>query len=283
MFNNIYCYALFQWCASVHMPLFFMIAGFCYSCRDYKTYLRKKFSRLVIPYIIFNLIDMLPRQLLASLVRRPKPFTESLIHMMLHGGEFWFIYVLFMIFLIYPLIFRFAGSSRIRMCVSTAILLALSIHGAATNLFLADRVSHYLFFFHLGTAAKIFAGGEWPQMKFPVYALPLSLGLWLVMLYSVKGFEVITALLGILTCCMMTRYTLFNDTFARFGEYSLQLYLLNGITLGISRAIICNVMHIYNPAAIIIFNMLVDFLASYLFIKHVCTRSKIIRLAMGMV
>ena len=281
--ENFLCKAIFDWLSSVHMPLFFVIAGFCYSCRDYKAYLRKKFFRLAVPYIVFNMIDMLPRQLLASLVRRPKPMSESIIKMLLYGGEFWFIYTLFIIFMIYPLLAKLMNSGKSRMIIASVLLFLLSCHGVGIRLFNLVSAAYYMFFFHLGVMVKVFCDGKLPVLRVPVYVLPMSLCLWLVMLFSVEGFGVITALLGILTCCLMARYTLFNDTFSRFGGYSLQLYLLNGITLGISRAIICNLMHVYNPAAIIVFNMLVDFLASYLFIKHVCAKSKVIRLAMGMV
>ena len=281
--ENLYCNFLLEWIYSFHMPLLFTVSGFCFSCRDYKSYLHKKFLRLAIPYIVFNLIDMLPRQLLASLVRRPRPFTESLVKILLYGGEFWFLYTLFIIFMIYPLIHRLVSSSRIRMLALAVILFLLSLYGLETRIFLAGRVSYYLFFFHVGVCAKYFLGGRRPSLRVPVYVLPVCLGLWLAMLCCVKGFGVITAILGILTCLLLTRYTLFNRTFSRFGEYSLQIYLLNGLTLGLSRAIICNIFHVYNPAAIILFNMLVDFLASYLFIKYLCTKNRVIRYAMGIV
>ena len=263
------------------MPLFFMIAGFCYLCRDYKTYMRKKFFRLVIPYIVFNMIDMLPRQLLASLVRRPKPMSESIIKAMFYGGEFWFIYALFIIFMIYPIVHKYLAAGRFRMSVAALIFLGVSLHGVNVSIFLINRVVYYLFFFHVGVMLKDFTGSTWPSLRMSVYALPLAFCLWLVMLFGVHGFGVFTALLGILTCYIMTHYKFFNYVFSRFGGYSLQLYLLNGITLGISRAIICNILHVHNPAVIIAFNMLVDFFASYMLIKYVFMKSKILRLLIG--
>jgi hypothetical protein len=60
----------------------------------------------------------------------------------------------------------------------------------------------------------------------------------------------------------------------------LQLYLLNGFLLVISRTIICRI--VLDPLIIISFNMLVDFGLSYLVIKYICNRFAIIRILMGM-
>ena len=68
--------------------------------------------------------------------------------------------------------------------------------------------------------------------------------------------------------------------FERFGKFSLQLYLLNGFLLVISRTIICRITAV--PVAIIAFNMLVDFILAYLAIKYVCNRVKLFKVMMGM-
>ena len=265
------------------MPLFFMIAGFCWSCKDYKTYLRKKFLRLAVPYVVFNLIDMLPRYLLSSLVRRPKPISESIVNMLLYGGEFWFIYALFIIFMMYPLLVKLMKYDRLRMSIAAFILLGLSLHGVNIKLFLINAIAYYLFFFHLGVMAKVFTGGRLPCAKTPLLVIPVMFALWLSLLWKCEHLRVVTALAGIITCFMMTSFSVFNKIFARFGEYSLQLYLLNGIMLGISRTVICIVLHVYNPAVIITFNMLIDFLASYVLIKYILAKNKLIRFLMGIV
>ena len=282
MFTNKYCAGLVSFCTSVHMPLFFVIAGFCWSCRDYKTYMRKKFLRLAVPYVVFNLIDMLPRYLLSSLVRRPKPISESVMNMLLYGGEFWFLYVLFIVFMVYPLIFSLTGRDKIRMSVVAVLMAGLSLYGLPVKIFLLGRAGYYLFFFHAGVMAREFSGGKWPRLDGTVWFLPVMMAVWLFLLWEVEELQVLTACAGIAVCVMMARYGVFSNIFARFGEYSLQLYLLNGLTLGVSRAIICNVLNVTSYPVIIIFNMLVDFLGSYVLIKYVLAKNKTLRFSMGM-
>ena len=279
--ENVYCQKVFIWIALVNMPLFFVIAGFCFSCKDYKTYLRKKFQRLVIPYIVFNLIDMLPRQLLPPLVNRPRPITESLIHM-LHGGEFWFIHTLFLIFLIYPLIYRLMNENKFRMILGSVLLFMVSRYGVHISFLRISSAIRFLFFFHVGVMARYVTGGKWPIKKIPAFVLPIMFALWLILLYGVGGFFLALVFIGIIICSLMTRYKLFNDIFSRFGEYSLQIYLMNGITLGISRAIICNVFHVTNPAIIVSFNVFFDLVVSYMLIKYIFSRSRLIRILRGM-
>ncbi|MBR0279349.1 MAG: acyltransferase [Synergistaceae bacterium] len=280
--ENFYCNSIFVWLSSVHMPMMFMISGFCWSCRDYGTYIRRKFLRIAVPYIIFNLIDMFPRHILSSFVNRPLLISESVMKLLFFGGQYWFLYTLFVIFMIYPLIFRLASSSRTTMLILCAALAVLAVYGVNISAFMIGSAAHYMFFFHAGVTAKYILGGKLPDVKIPVFILPVTFVIWLLLLFGTQGFGIIVALIGISACYMMTQYSIFNRIFSRFGEYSLQLYLLNGFTLGISRAIICNVLHVSQPAVIIAFNMLIDFFASYLLIKYVFAKSRIMRVIMGM-
>ena len=63
-----------QWCSALHtflwvvqMPLFFLVSGFCYSGQKaaslagYGGYFRKKCSRILVPHIVFSLLDVLTR------------------------------------------------------------------------------------------------------------------------------------------------------------------------------------------------------------------------------
>ena len=90
----------------------------------------------------------------------------------------------------------------------------------------------------------------------------------------------LTSFVGMLTIYLLMHWNQFVKCFARFGQYSLQLYLLNGFLLVISRTIICKLT--VNPTAIIGFNMLIDFALSYLLIKYICTKIKPVRFLMGM-
>ena len=89
--ENVYCDALFKIVSSVHLPLFFVISGYCFSYRGhYKEFAYKKLKRLIIPYFVFNLIDLIPRAMLPQFVNRSRGITDSVVDMLLYGGEYCF-------------------------------------------------------------------------------------------------------------------------------------------------------------------------------------------------
>ncbi len=68
-----------------------------------------------------------------------------------------------------------------------------------------------------------------------------------------------------------------------FGRYSLQIYLLNGFLLTLSRSFIVLVLHIQAPAAIILFNWFINLVVSYYLIKWIFSRFQLTRIAFGIV
>ncbi len=284
LLENVYCNSIFYFISSTHMSLFFLISGFCFSYKgDYKAYIVKRIYRLLIPYIIFNLMDMLPRQLLPALVNRPANMMDSFKEMLLYGGEYWFLYTLFIISLIYPVIHllqrgHIAGKIIVEVAFFVLYLLEPKIPFLCLNYVLG-----YLFFYNTGALLREFYPGifEWKfkaNWRLPI-ATTLTLVLWVWTANQQALLKIATAA-GIVTCYLLTKFPLFNKLFGRFGLYSLQLYLLNGFLLVISRTLICRFTA--NPAIIICFNMLITFFLSYLFIKYFCTKFKWIRVLMGM-
>ena len=280
-----WCEILFKMLSGVHMPLFFTISGFCFSYRGgYGDFLFKKFKRILLPYFLFNLLDLVPRAMLPQLVNRPQSMMESVVDILLYGGAYWFLFTLFIIFAFYPLIYKWQAKSKGRQVVTAVLCLLLAIVRIRTEVLTLHLISGYLFYFNLGVLLKL------NDIRIFEYKLPKGgklwpIGvtvLWLLLLFSpwASQLEVFVSLLGVIVCYYLARLELFNDIFERFGKFSLQLYLLNGFLLVISRTIICRISA--DPTAIIGFNMLVDFILAYLAIKYICNRFKFIRVMMGM-
>lgn len=286
--QNDVCAFVFQWVSSVHMPLFFVISGFCFSYQgNYRAYIGKKIKRLLIPYIVFNFTDMIPRYLFPSLVNRPRGIEESLRKIVLNGGEYWFLYTLFIIFLIYPFLYKAVRNNRYMLPGLLALLLAAKYCLPDISIFMLGAVINYLFYFSIGVFIKEIFGGkifhtQFPTLKIFVLAL-LLLAVWVALLRINRPYiETISALAGIAVIYICVQSGAVVRIFKRFGRYSLQLYLLNGYFLVISRTIIVSVLKVYNPFLIIAFNMLVDYFISYIFIKYLCEKIKAIRVLMGM-
>ena len=280
-----WCEMLFKMLSGVHMPLFFTISGFCFSYRgNYGDFLFKKFKRILLPYFLFNLLDLVPRAMLPQFVNRPQSIMASVQDILLYGGAYWFLFTLFIIFAFYPVIYQLQVKSKHRRIATAVLCLLLAIVRIRTEVLTLHLISGYLFYFNLGVLLKL------SNVQIFEYDLPTGgklwpVGvtvLWILLLFSpwASQLEVFVSLLSVIVCYHLARLKLFNDIFEGFGKFSLQIYLLNGFLLVISRTIICLITG--DPTIIIGFNMLVDFLLAYLAIKYICNRFRFLRIIMGM-
>lgn len=282
------CQFIFKWLSSVHMPLFFVISGFCYSYRDnYSAFVLKKVKRILIPYLIFNLIDVFPRFFLQKFVNRPRSIGESLVKIVFNGGEYWFLYVLFFIFLTFPLFDKvFLGSFRIRI-LFLVVILVIDFCMPDVDIFCLKSFVHYLFFFSVGRVMRMAKKNPFEisvtHYKIESMICVLLFGCWIFLVWKGYGaLTIVTAFVGIAVLYIISKCSFVKFVFGRFGKYSLQLYLLNGYLLVISRTIIVSIFGVTNAGIIILFNMVIDYIVSYVFIKYFCERYKVIRVLMGL-
>lgn len=279
---------IFKFFGSFPMPLFFLISGYCFSYKgNYIDFIGKKALRLMLPYVVFGLVDVIPRQLLSSLVNRPSSIGESLKSMLLYGGQYWFLYTLFAVFAIYPLVYLWQKDSKVKMIIVEIIMLVLTLIEVDVTLFCLNSIMQYLFFFNTGAMLKmlkidVFALDKmntWVRVMV-IVGLVLAWGALSLFVPYTNITRTIMGIMGSFVFFLLTKYKVTNWAFSRLGDYSLQLYLLNGYLLVISRTIICSLTQI--PILIVAFNMLITLVCSYLFIKYFCKRFKFIRVLMGM-
>jgi len=285
--QNVICDFLCRWLSSAYMPLLFIVSGFCFSYQQsYQSFLWKKVKRLLIPYIVFNTADVFSRTLFPNAVNISRGIRESIIKIILNGGEYWFLYTLFIIFLLYPFIYKLVKDNIYRSVGVLAFILLLHYIVPSTGILRWNSVIYYLFYFMLGGIIKNFYGGKVFEMKLDrrktSFAVLVLFAIWLSLIQLDVSMPHIVALLGIVTYYICLQYDLIVQIFKRFGKYSLQLYLFNGYLLVISRSIIVTVLGVTSPGVIIAFNMLVDFFASYVIIKYICEKIKPVRFLLGM-
>lgn len=289
-----WCKYLYNVIYSFHMPLFFAISGYCYSIRGggYCTYLIKKAKRLLIPYFVFAFGGIIPRLLLPGLVNGSETIRESIINILFHGGEYWFLYTLFIIFALFPLVAK-AINRNCWMSVLGIFLLGM-LRNRFPNTCCIRSVVYYMFFFTIGYVSRqkkyLKRVKESIQcantiVKESTALVSIIIVLFLGYIHGKYDFiliRLIEASVGIIACSMVVVSTPgLLGVFGKFSEYSLCLYLLNGYWLVISRTIAVNILKVYNPLFIIIFNMIVDFYLSYLLIRFVLSKLPIIRTLIG--
>lgn len=284
----LWCNVLFQMVTVTHMPLFFMIAGFCFHRGGtFAELIKKKAKRLLIPYVVFNSGDMLCRALFSRLVNRPRSLRESLINMFFYGGEYWFLYVLFILCVIFALIINVVERFQWLQILLLIVAIAMNQWSAfgMNQIGRFDLVCKYFVFCYIGFLIKNYreSCGRWREKIDNVWCRSFVIIVWIVLYYryyqTMEKNHVFLLLLvncaGALVCLMLA-WRISDLGIGRWlkevGRYSLQLYLLNGYFLVISRTMIVQVLGITMPLLIVAGNAFVSVCVAILFIKQVLFR-----------
>lgn len=241
---------------SFHMPLFFFLAGFMVSrqkmlARAQKPLdlVRKRISRLLVPYIFVGLCYAPFKMLLSRFAN--KPYDISTLWQMVIGinpdGELWFLYALFVITVIAAL---FAFCISLLGLMAAAALLIWNPWGIITN---------FLFFFLLG----IYMRREYKDFVLHLTAVHILMTafLFLLGLYGLLGMGwhacfLLTATSGTVLVLwlslMLSRYPSHASALLEhWGILSMDIYILSDILKIPFRIALWNKLHLYTPTFVI--------------------------------
>ncbi len=223
------------------------------------------------------------RYLLPSFSLTSTSPTETLIQVLFKGGELWFLYVLFLCFLLQPVLGRILPSkgSAVIGCVIIWGLYALL---PEIEWFCLSSVLFYFPFFMLGAALKKPCLNRLtsPGQGIKTWGLVIALFIVDVLLGRAREaidstliarlLRVVRAIPGIWIAVEVIRLVhnrLFTDAFKRLGQYSLELYLFNGYFVSVSRTL-CSMLHLGTVPAIainLLFLVPVNYIWVYLITK----------------
>ena len=274
------------------MPLFFFIAGFFVNTQKFsvsspylqKTYLfiRKKFNRLIVPYLFVGLCYLPLKLAFSQFANRPYHINNlwKIIIGINPDGELWFLYSLFMINVLVAVVFKFKVSLW---KIMAALLAMLSPF--------CHIITNYLLYFLIGMYIR--ENEENWIYKFSSFFIVICLALffsgnyalYLYPRYSV-WIKILTSLSGIVLC-LWTAKMIGNNSHVLsrglrvLGEFSMDIYILSDIIKIPFRIIFWNKLHMYYSAFIIctVMSILLSFMISKYLIR---TNLKLKRLILGM-
>lgn len=287
------------WCKSVyeiiyqfHMPFMFFLSGYCFIYKnDYQKYLKGKIRRIGIPYIFISVVDLFLRLCMSSLVNNKIDILTGIKNIFLYGGEYWFIYVLFMIYLIFPVIIWAVERCKISIIIIVALSLFLYFF-PKSQVMLKGTVIWYLLPFSIGYIARKRELIEKIRNKPIVRRWVLLFSICMLVIiqswdYNYKIYKILTYCLWIsfllLIVCEMKRATDSYTIYKRINfisQNTLVYYLCEGFILVITRTFIVNICGIRNSFVIVSLLFSLDFvIASFLII--VIRRITILRYLLG--
>lgn len=155
--TNSACGFLHAFLFSVEMPVFFFVSGFCLVYKGkYLPYLGKKSLRILIPHIIFGVLDIIVRIAGASFVSSSSGLGDSIIDFLLYGGSDWYLLSLFIMMLIAPAIYKLVRLNKpAKIMVIACVILLYLFQNKIPGYFSARNVVVYLPFFLAGILFRL--------------------------------------------------------------------------------------------------------------------------------
>lgn len=296
------------WCRNLHsflwvvqMPLFFLVSGFCYSYDGhYGVFLLKKVKRILIPHIVFCLLEILPRIIPNPFVREQMDLKEALYDFAFHGGGNWFLWTLFLISALFPLLAKLLETGGTGRAIGLALAVFLYFgKESLPGLFLLDMAGGYLLYYMLGYFMRQ-AWEKKPEKKgdggIAFFVTGLVLAVVFFMLYLIgkesRAMEFFCAISAAGACLGMARFltggkkpgvfrSMANCFLINCSAYSLQMYLLDAYALVFTRTVLVNICQLENPVLIILGNFLPDLVIVLFVSKYILTKVKVFRILCG--
>ena len=290
-----WCQAIVHFIYSFHMEMFFVLAGFVYRCTDYSVFIHKKIKRILVPYIFFGIITMFLMAFGGSAVNGTVSLGDGIKKFLLYGGNYWFLYVLFLIFVTYPIIERVFFKWWLEAFLGLALLIIGELEiGKTLSIFTIDSLIRYIPYFITGRIiGVIFCTKKAEKATMITKSMLLCLSLIVYFVFDYLGTKdiikmgAVNSFIRAIAMCT-SLFIIINmilaadkkrncqslyDFCSNCGKYSLQFYLFNGFLLTIFRILICNVFHITSPVLIVggiwIGNVAVTYCACKFIIPHI--------------
>ena len=290
-FNEVVIY-IYRSMYSFHLPLFFLISGFLSNTGkeiNLKKFYINKIKRLWIPYLFINFIDYFPRTLFPNLVNSE---FEGIREVMFYGTKIsWFIYTLFILFMIFPILEKYIFIKD-KYYIFGIVILLLNIFKVGTDIkiFALGSVIYHLIYFYIGYIIKNIYRDKILNRKVVDNKIFLLISI-LYLAFSYKYFylnlytHIIFALIGSLfyfniSIRLNSGKKIYN--FLKFcGNESLTLYLLEGFITVFYRVFLFKFISLeYSYLTISLFFIL-RVITGYLVIKYIIIKSSILSFLLG--
>ena len=249
------------------MNVFFLVSGYLFAFSRNQGFLqnmRGKAKRLLVPYLSFSAVTLGMKLLAPALVNKKVESIGAFFDdLLLRGGELWFVYVLFLIFVIWPWVLKRMSGTAVWLTVFALIVTDFFVpSGLAGDLLMYKNVLHYSIFFVAGYGLKC-VGREWLKST-PFFAVVTLLFLaccciWVKHLQAYPALQYLQAMIGCAFVWMFA-YRLSNaerevtprlNRFLTFvGRYSLPFYWFNGFVLVVARTLVAKVLPAQSSVAI---------------------------------
>lgn len=238
------------------------------------------------------MISLLLHSVGLEAVNKNVSFSDGLVKLLLQGGNYWFLYALFVLYLIYPLVEKSFRKPWMEFGLAVVCIL-LKEFVKVPGILEISNVVYYIPYFVLGRyLVKLLQSNKVNNyyLNFVLFVVSLSIYIVLNRLYNAYPdwiiIKYVRAVAMILVVYIPVHYllqlTVSGNGFGRLLErflvncstYSLQLYLFNGFVLVAVRTLVVSILHIYNPIIIVSLLVISNLVVTLLICNYILPRTK---------
>ena len=278
-----WCHVMERIIVSFNMPMFFIISGYLFSKTKKSTLelYKAKTLRILIPYITTMLVIIGVKLILPQEMSYNQAVgggvTSMLRNALLYGGDRWFVYTLFFIFLILIPARNYLSNRWVDFGLITLLIVVYFLDFMPT-IFALNKVFHYMIFFVAGFALNAY----YPRIKqwslknwWFVFAIFILCNFILIMVLNKVAFVFrfvlpFTGTLGVMALAFQLEKMVQKSKVVQYieycGKYSLQFYLFT-FAYPIIRTVIVSVLHIANPFIILISVFILQLIATTIIVE----------------
>jgi fucose 4-O-acetylase-like acetyltransferase len=265
-----------------HMPLFFFIAGL-FAPRSARRrsligFMSDKIAVLVYPYFVWSMFQGLLQT--SHYVNHPLHPIDLLKIAYVPIDQFWFLYTLFAVMVVYSILLKIGVSNIVFLCISIACFLVETLKFDMIEWTVAHSVAYFSIYFGAGvviTKSSILVRfsklkNGWLFGICTVCYAAVAVSVWAeyqAILSPVWAISGITATIAL--AILMSRSTKF--VFVKlWGVLSLEIYVTHVITEAIVRIVLQKVLDLTNPLLHFVLGVIVALYAAVI-LTYLCQRA----------
>jgi len=269
--SDSYLYFIKMLIYGFHMPLFVFISGLFISGwvrRRPKVALLQKVKSLVLPYFVWTVILSTFMQIGSSMTNNGLGFTDALNSWIVPFSEYWYLYFLFIVSIIYYLYFNIIPHGQLAFLVSSIIAAGVSYWVPALWIF--QSLANFAIFFSLGTFTYKFLPRFLTWIGSNQIAVTISVSfifinaIYLIILSGNSqqlshAYWFLTSFIGILFIFVCSVHTLkyeIGSMLKNIGKLSLEIYVAHLIPLAATRILLSKVLHLSSRPLIVLVSMI---------------------------
>jgi fucose 4-O-acetylase-like acetyltransferase len=245
-------YAIYKF----HMPFFMFLSGMVFQYTFNYTSgvptlvegIKKKFKRLMPGFLLFGSIIIFGKELASQFIHVDnvqdniisayynlffKPISSP-------SGSFWYIYVLFLLYLLVPILYRVFGKNLVALMIFSILLHFYNNIYKLPELFMLNAVAEYLMWFVIGILALSKYEFFFKIVnRYALVAIVVFFFSFLATKYLIDPFsKTVIGLTAIPAILSLTRYETFDVLLLPISAYTFTIYLMNTILIGIFKGIL---------------------------------------------